>query len=100
MENLEQNDLRMDLLKRSIRILEYTKIDFKEYHSARLILLAFTQDKSPNYELWEHLIRVFEDIISLEEKIRIKEENKITRTVDELGRIVIPLKIRDELRNL
>ena len=100
MEDFEKDELRANLLKRSTAVLEHTKMKFKEYQSARLILLAFTQDKSPDYQLWEKLIKIFENILSLEEKFKAKEEDKMSRTIDELGRIVIPLKIRNELRNL
>jgi len=99
MENFEIDDARLNLLKRSTAVLEHTKLQFKEYQSARLVLLAFTQDSSPDYQLWENLIKVFENIISLEEKIQIRDQDKISRTVDELGRIVIPLELREKLRN-
>ena len=99
MENLNNDEIRVNLLKRSTAVLEHTKLNFKDYQSARLILLAFTQDPSVDYQLWENLIRVFENIIALEEKLNIKEEDKITRTVDELGRIVLPIEIRKSLRN-
>ena len=98
MENIEKNDIRTEFLKRSTAILEHTKIDFKKFQSARMILLAFTQDHTPDYQLWQNLIEVFENIISLEEKFSIKEEDKLSKVVDELGRISIPQEFRNRLR--
>lgn len=98
MKGLDRDDYREQLLKRSTSILEHTKLKYKEYQSARLMLLAFTQDKSPDYELWEHLIQVFEKIIELEESLKIKEEDKKTKVIDELGRVVIPFEFRKKLR--
>jgi len=99
MENFEFDETRLNLLNRSTAVLEHTKLKFKDYQSARLMLLAFTEDPSPDYQLWENLIKVFENIIALEEKLEIKKERKITRTVDELGRVVIPMELREKLRN-
>ena len=99
MENFEIDERRMNFLKRSNAILEHTKINLKEYQSARLILFAFTNEASPDYQLWENLIRICENIIALEEKVKPRDESKISRTVDELGRVVIPLELREKLRH-
>ncbi|MCL2342016.1 MAG: hypothetical protein FWC53_03035 [Firmicutes bacterium] len=70
-----EENLRADLLKRSIAILEKTKTNFKNYEKERHTLLDFTEDPSPDYSLWEHMVKGFECVIELDNKLNFKKED-------------------------
>jgi len=75
MTNKEEESLRLDLLRRSINILEKTKFNFKNYEKERHTLLDFTEDPFPNYPLWEHMVKGFESAIELDKKLRMGIED-------------------------
>lgn len=70
MENLEINSKKLELLKRSNKLLEATKSDYKKYEKERKILLELTRNSLVNYEEWEHILKNFEYMVYLD---KIKE---------------------------
>lgn len=75
MANKKEENLRLNLLARSISILEKTKFNFKNYEEERHTLLDFTEEASPNYPLWEHMIKGFEAVIELDNKLKLEKED-------------------------
>ncbi|MDO5555395.1 MAG: hypothetical protein Q4G09_01690 [Clostridia bacterium] len=77
MENLEINSRKLELLKRSNILLEETKSNYKKYYKERQILLELTRNKLVNYEQWEHILKYFEDIVELDNILKLKESDFI-----------------------
>ena len=66
MESLEINNKKLELLKRSTKLLELTKSDYKKYEKERKTLLGLTRNSSANYEEWENILKTFEDMVYLD----------------------------------
>ncbi len=68
MSNLEIENRKLDLLKRSNNLLEKTKKNYKMYQEERKLLLKLTTDKSIDYEVWEKILDSVETLINNCEK--------------------------------
>ena len=66
MESLEINNKKLELLKRSNKLLEATKSDYKKYEKERKLLLELTRNNSINYEEWENTLKIFENMVYLD----------------------------------
>ena len=73
MNNLEITNKKLELLKRTNKLLEETKIEFKKYEKEIKLLLEFTQNSNPNTEQWEHILVYLESIINLDKNLNLKE---------------------------
>lgn len=63
MNNLEIDNKKLDLLKRSNMLLEKTKKNHKMFQEERKLLLKLTSDKSLDYEIWENILTSIEILI-------------------------------------
>ena len=75
MDNLEINYRKLELLKRSNKLLEETKSDYKKYEKERKILLELTRNNLVNYEKWDHILKYLEDIVYLDKTLKLKESD-------------------------
>ena len=66
MDSLEINSKKLELLKRSNKLLEATKSNYKKYEKERKILLELTRNNSVNFGEWENTLKVFEDMVYLD----------------------------------
>ena len=73
MNNLEITNKKLELLKRTNKLLEETKIEFRKYEKERKLLLKFTRDSNPNTEQWEQILAYLESIINLDKNLNLKE---------------------------
>ena len=73
MNNLEITNKKLELLKRTNKLLEETKLEFKKYEKERKLLLEFTQNSNPNTEQWEQILAYLESIINLDKNLNLKE---------------------------
>ena len=73
MNNLEITNKKLELLKRTNKLLEETKIEFRKYEKERKLLLEFTRDFNPNTEQWEQILAYLESIINLDKNLNLKE---------------------------
>ena len=64
---------KLELLKRTNKLLEETKIEFRKYEKERKLLLKFTRDSNPNTEQWEQILAYLESIINLDKNLNLKE---------------------------
>ena len=65
MNNLDFENKRLGLLKRSNILLEKTKKDYKMYQEERKLLFKLTTDNSIDYEVWERILDCLEVLIKL-----------------------------------
>jgi len=63
MNNLDFENKRLELLKRSNILLEKTKNNFKQYQEERKLLFKLSTDTSIDYELWEKILDCLEVLI-------------------------------------
>jgi len=63
MNNLDFENKRLELLKRSNNLLEKTKNHFKQYQEERKLLFKLSTDTSIDYELWEKILDCLEVLI-------------------------------------
>lgn len=63
MNDLEINPIKLDLLKRSNKLLEKTKKDYKKYEKERKMLLELTRNSSIDYDEWEQILVSIERLI-------------------------------------
>lgn len=73
MNNLEITNKKLELLKRTNKLLEETKLEFKKYEKERKLLLEFTQNSNSNTEQWEQNLAYLEGIINLDKNLNLKE---------------------------
>ena len=66
---------KLDLLKRSNNLLEITKTDVKMYERERKLLFEFSINPNVNYEQWEYIVCMLENIIELDKKLKSKESD-------------------------
>lgn len=64
MNNLEFDNKKLELLKRSNILLEKTKKNYQLYQQERKLLLKLTNDSSINYKVWEEIINSMEILIN------------------------------------
>ena len=58
MNNLEITNKKLELLKRTNKLLEETRLEFRKYEKERKLLLEFTRDSNPNTEQYILLLFV------------------------------------------
>ena len=75
MENLEINNKKLELLRRSDILLEATKSEYKKYIKERKMLLELTQNPHVNYEQWEHILYYLESIVDLDKSLELKKSD-------------------------
>ena len=63
MNNLDFENKRLELLKRSNILLEKTKKNHKLYLEERKLLFKLTTDNSINYEVWEKILDCLEVLL-------------------------------------
>lgn len=63
MNNLDFENKRLELLKRSNTLLEKTKKNCKLYQEERKLLFKLTTDTSIDYEVWEKILDCLEVLI-------------------------------------
>ena len=73
MNNLDITNKKLELLKRTNKLLEETKLEFRKYEKERKLLLEFTRDSNPNTEQWEQTLAYLESIINLDKNLNLKE---------------------------
>lgn len=66
MNNLEMDDKKLMLLKRSNLLLEKTRNNYKAYHEERKLLLKLTSNTSIDYEVWEKILDSIEILVNNE----------------------------------
>ena len=65
MNNLDFENKRLELLKRSNILLEKTKKNFKLYEEERKLLFKLTIDNSIDYEVWEIILDSLEVLLEI-----------------------------------
>ncbi len=73
MNKFDITNKKLELLKRTNKLLEETKIEFRKYEKERKLLLKFTRDSNPNTEQWEQILAYLESIINLDKNLNLKE---------------------------
>lgn len=73
MNNIRITNKKLELLKRTNKLLEETKLEFRKYEKERKLLLEFTRDSNPNTEQWEQILAYLEIIINLDKNLNLKE---------------------------
>ena len=67
MNNFENDDKKIKLLKRTTMLLEKTKKNQNIYKEERKLLLKLTTDKTIDYEVWEKILDAIEILIKRQE---------------------------------
>jgi nicotinic acid phosphoribosyltransferase len=103
MNNLEITNKKLELLKRTNKLLEETKLEFKKYEKERKLLLEFTQNSNPNTEQWEQILAYLESIINLDKNLNLKEAD--FNYLKDLANLLREQKVRkkdinDEKKNI
>lgn len=73
MNKFDITNKKLELLKRTNKLLEETKLEFRKYEKERKLLLKFTRDSNPNTEQWEQILAYLESIINLDKNLNLKE---------------------------
>ena len=73
MNKFDITNKKLELLKRTNKLLEETKLEFRKYEKERKLLLEFTRDSNPNTEQWEQILAYLESIINLDKNLNLKE---------------------------
>ncbi len=73
MNKFDITNKKLELLKRTNKLLEETKLEFRKYEKERKLLLEFTQHSNPNTEQWEQILAYLESIINLDKNLNLKE---------------------------
>ena len=73
MSKFDMTNKKLELLKRTNKLLEETKLEFRKYEKERKLLLEFTQNSNPNTEQWEQSLVYIESIINLDKNLNLKE---------------------------
>ena len=73
MNKFDITNKKLELLKRTNKLLEETKLEFRKYEKERKLLLEFTQHSNPNTEQWEQILAYLESIINLYKNLNLKE---------------------------
>lgn len=73
MNKFDITNKKLELLKRTNKLLEETKIEFRKYEKERKLLLKFTRDSNPNTEQWDQILAYLESIINLDKNLNLKE---------------------------
>ena len=103
MNNLEITNKKLELLKRTNKLLEETKLEFRKYEKERKLLLEFTRDSNPNTEQWEQTLAYLESIINLDKNLNLKEAD--FNYLKDLANLLREQKVRkkdinDEKKNI
>ena len=64
MSEFKINPKRLNLLIRSNKLLDKTKINYKKYENERKILFEFTRNDSIDYDEWENFLTSLEKLIN------------------------------------
>ncbi len=67
MYNLEIDPKKLDLLKRSNKLLEKTKKDYKKYEKERKLLLELTTNIPIDLNKWEKTLNSIEELVKADE---------------------------------
>ena len=103
MNNLEITNKKLELLKRTNKLLEETRLEFRKYEKERKLLLEFTRDSNPNIEQWEQILAYLESIINLDKNLNLKEAD--FNYLKDLANLLREQKVRkkdinDEKKNI
>lgn len=103
MNNLEITNKKLELLKRTNKLLEETRLEFRKYEKERKLLLEFTRDSNPNTEQWEQILAYLESIINLDKNLNLKEAD--FNYLKDLANLLREQKVRkkdinDEKKNI
>ena len=103
MNNLEITNKKLELLKRTNKLLEETRLEFRKYEKERKLLLEFTRDSNPNTEHWEQILAYLESIINLDKNLNLKEAD--FNYLKDLANLLREQKVRkkdinDEKKNI
>lgn len=63
MSELKIDSKKLELLKRSNKLLEMTKKNYKKYEKERKLILELTTSDSVNYEQWENILISIENLV-------------------------------------
>ena len=75
MNNIEIDSKKLDLLKRTNYLLEETKTDHIIYKKERKLLLEFSKSSYANYNHWENVVNLLENIIDVNKNLKLKESD-------------------------
>ena len=103
MNKFDITNKKLELLKRTNKLLEETKIEFRKYEKERKLLLEFTRDSNPNTEQWEQILAYLESIINLDKNLNLKEAD--FNYLKDLANLLREQKVRkkdinDEKKNI
>ena len=103
MNKFDITNKKLELLKRTNKLLEETKIEFRKYEKERKLLLKFTRDSNPNTEQWEQILAYLESIINLDKNLNLKEAD--FNYLKDLANLLREQKVRkkdinDEKKNI
>ena len=68
MNDFEIDTRRLNLLKRSNKLLEKTRTNYKKYENERKLLLKLTKCKSIDYDEWEKILKSIEKLVDTNSK--------------------------------
>lgn len=103
MNKFDITNKKLELLKRTNKLLEETKLEFRKYEKERKLLLEFTRDSNPNTEQWEQILAYLESIINLDKNLNLKEAD--FNYLKDLANLLREQKVRkkdinDEKKNI
>ncbi len=68
MNDFEIDTRRLNLLKRSNKLLEKTRTNYKKYENERKLLLKLTKCESIDYDEWEKFLKSIEKLVDTNSK--------------------------------
>ena len=103
MNKFDITNKKLELLKRTNKLLEETRLEFRKYEKERKLLLEFTRDSNPNTEQWEQILAYLESIINLDKNLNLKEAD--FNYLKDLANLLREQKVRkkdinDEKKNI